>query len=49
MGLELQPDGLTGLEGRLVESAVLEVDEPAVAVFDADFPARAKLKLPGQL
>jgi putative acetyltransferase len=49
MGLELQPNGLTSIHGRLVESAVLEVDEPAVAAFDADFPARAKLRLPGQL
>lgn len=49
MGRELQPNGLTRIQGRLVESAVLEVDEPAVAAFDADFPARAKLRLPGQL
>lgn len=49
MGLELQPNALSGLRGWLLESAVFAVDDHAVASFDSGFPTREKLRLPGQL
>lgn len=48
MGIELQPGGLAGITGRLVESDVFDVDPQALIEFDAGFPPRETHVLPGQ-
>lgn len=40
---ELRKNALTGVTGRYVESSLYEVEESAVAEFDATFPPRAKI------
>lgn len=49
MGRELEAGALTGTTGRLVTSALFDVDDAHVDEFDRRFPARLKEKRPGQL
>lgn len=48
MGVELRPDGLTGVAGRLLESSAFEVDPSRLIEFDDGFTPREKHILPGQ-
>lgn len=50
MALPLRPGGLDGISGRLIHPAAFsELPAEAVDAFDARFPGKEKLRLPGQL
>ena len=50
MVLPLRPGGLDGISGRLIHPAAFsELPAEAVDAFDARFPVKEKLRLPGQL
>ncbi len=48
LALELAPGALRGRAGRFVEGPVFEVDEQALAAFEATFPPREKRVAPSQ-
>ena len=50
MACELVEGGLSGVHGRVhLRPEFFDIDAEALAKFDAKFPPREKLKLPGQL
>lgn len=48
--LELHPGAISGVNGRYYQDKAFErLDSASVAAFDASFPPKIKLRLPGQL
>jgi predicted N-acetyltransferase YhbS len=48
LGLELCPEGLSGVSGRLLEGSAFDVDPATLVAFDDGFAPREKHVLPGQ-